>query len=155
MTQISSRITWSYKWLTWAFLFGTGLVMTAAFLLGPRPNPMLALVVIVLFVGGAWFHRWMCSSIVDRVDDRIDHLLVRRGGREEQISFRDIEAVTMRQLGSGGWAPIVLDVRLRRSTSFGNEITFMPALGWTPDAARILGEELHYRARRHRAISNP
>ena len=150
MTRISSRITWTCKWLPPLFLAGIGAVMTPLFLMESPPNVMLALVVFVFSFGCAWFHYLMYRHVADRVDDGADHLLVRRGGHEEAIALRDIAAVTWRSMGSG-WAPSVLDVRLLRTTTFGNEITFIPPQGgWSLDPSRALREDLQARSLRLR-----
>lgn len=127
MTQISSRLTWVYKWF--ATVFGALLVamMAGVQLFDSPPNPTIALVVVILGGLALWPLMHVSRKLADRVDDFGDHLLVRKGGQEVRIPLSDIASLPGAPLAPH--SPRRLRVRLRVACVLGDQIEFMVPSG--------------------------
>ena len=64
------------------------------------------------------------APYVDEVFDNGDKLIIRNAGREESVSFRDIEEVKV-----DIFQPAGLIIHLKRDSMFGRSIKFLPAVG--------------------------
>lgn len=68
--------------------------------------------------------RIITPSYVDEVFDNGDKLIIRNAGREESISFKDIEEVKV-----DIFQPAGINIHLKRDSMFGRSIKFLPAVG--------------------------
>lgn len=68
--------------------------------------------------------RLINSSYVDEVYDNGDKLIIRNDGREESISFEDIQEVKV-----DIFQPAGINIHLKRDSMFGRSIKFLPAVG--------------------------
>ena len=162
MAVISSRLTWSLKWLPAIGVFGGGLVGAGMIL--ARSNELRhllgALVAAAIGLVLAWLAHRPYASVADRVDDEVDHLRVRHGATSVAIPVSEIGRVTMKWLhphgGAIGINPLLLVLELRDPWEAGSTVTFAPKLAWwSMEAPNLLREDLQRRANRLRSHIHP
>lgn len=142
MNRISSGATFFYKRILPVIWFGfLGVIVCFAVVFGVK-NFLVMIPFIVFFmmvaVVGFVVLKWVVFGLVDEVWDRGDGLLVRNRGHEERIAFTDCVNVNY----NGFINPPRITIMLRRSSAFGNEISFVPPFRFfpysTPPVARDL-----------------
>ena len=134
-TRISSRSTFLYKRILPFLWFGA-----LAFILGEsvfsffspatrnrRPLQILVIPVIMTVFGYLLFKN-LVFDLADDVYDYGDHLLIRRGGREEEVGLSEIINISYAAFSS----PARVTLSLRRETLFGREISFCPPVLFAP-----------------------
>jgi hypothetical protein len=159
MTRISSSWTWFYKRALPAFWLVILVMWTIIMIgIGPSDNgivrggPMMIVLPIATALVMAVIARKIIWSCADDVVDRGDSLLVRRGGREAEIPFTDIESVRSAAL----MKPPRITLRLRRRSALGDEVTFIPGRDtrYTTFGRSQLTIELSRRAEQAREIAD-
>jgi len=122
--QISSRSTFIIKWLLPVFWFGFRIFFVAQSLTYEEGEAdMLFIAVPVLMaVMGFFFFKALVWDLADAVYDQGAHLLVRRGGIEDRISFENIMNVSSTPLMN----PPRITLRLVKPSAFGTHVSFSP-----------------------------
>jgi hypothetical protein len=156
VTKISSSWTAYNKKLLPRFIFGFLIVFLVIGLFADKPRGVgVMLIVMPLFMMAFVYfvYRKLVWDLADEVYDCGDSLLVRNQGKEERIHLSNVMNVNVSMFVH----PQRISLRLDKPGPFGNEIAFLPRLGFTtnPFAKNKLGEDLIARvdqARRKRAI---
>jgi hypothetical protein len=134
MRRISSRMTFFNKRVFPLFWFGFLILFIAVpFALSvvrntaPPPLPFF-IVPVIMIVAGYFVMKRLVFVLVDEVWEDGNSLLIKNRGEEERIAFSDIKNVS--------YSPFVnpprVTVSLRRSTVFGDDITFNAPVRFVP-----------------------
>jgi hypothetical protein len=144
MRRVSSRMTFFYKRVFPVFWFGfLVLFICIPFLAGPvkgSPNPPISFLLMPVFmmVVGYFFMKKLVFDLVDEVWEDGDALVVRNRGEEERVVFRDVKNVNY----SSYVNPPRVTLSLRRSTVFGDQITFGAPIRFIPFSTSPVIDEL-------------
>lgn len=122
--QISSRSTFVTKWLFPVFWFGFLIFFVAQSLTheGGEGDLLFVAVPVLMAVMGFFFFKALVWDLADSVYDQGTHLLVRRGGVEDRISFENIMNVSSTPLMN----PPRITLRLVKPSAFGTYVSFSP-----------------------------
>jgi hypothetical protein len=130
VTTISSRLTAFHKWIVPIFMFGVIVFIGVTVVDYPEfhDQPVLMLLPVALAVLPLLF-RFFVWRLADEVEDHGHFLVVRRGSDEDRIALSDIERVT----GTNLVNPPRVTIHLRRSSRFGDTVTFTPVMRFMPN----------------------
>src|SRR5215471_15585529 len=119
MRQLSSQLTFFYKRvfpILWFGIIAVVLGVLISITLAGGQFPLPSLIIPVLMAGfGYYLFKKLFFNLVDEVWDDGDALIVKNGREEERIGFTDIMNVSY-------------TVLVRRPSSFGKEISFLPPM---------------------------
>jgi hypothetical protein len=133
MRRISSRATFSYKWLFPATWFGFVIIFAGApivlsLLAHQSPSASFIIPPVIMLVIGYFFMRKFLFDLVDEVWDDGNELVVRNGRREDRIRLSDIKNV--------GYSPMMSPPRvtlsLRKVSIFGDSVSFCAPFRFLP-----------------------
>jgi len=128
MRQLSSQLTFFYKRvfpILWFGIIAVVLGVLISITLAGGQFPLPSLIIPVLMAGfGYYLFKKLFFNLVDEVWDDGDALIVKNGREEERIGFTDIMNVSYTVLVN----PPRVTVLLRRPSSFGKEISFLPPM---------------------------
>src|SRR3984885_4636790 len=133
MRRISSRTTFFYKRIFPAFWFGFLILLIAIPLFfggmrdGPPPFPLL-IVPLIMFGFGYFVMKKLVFDLVDEVWDDGETLLIRNGGQEQRVAFRDIKNVSYSTVIN----PPRVTLSVRQPTIFGDQIAFVAPVRLVP-----------------------
>jgi uncharacterized membrane protein (DUF485 family) len=145
MRRLSSRMTFFYKRVFPVIWFG----FLATFMAGALGAPLIGgstsgspaaflLIPVIMMIAGYFMMKKLVFDLVDEVLDGGDVLVVRNGGREEQVALADIMNV--------GYAPLMnpprVTLSLRSPTQFGDRISFCAPVRFLPFATSPVIDEL-------------
>jgi hypothetical protein len=132
MRRISSRMTFFNKrvfpvlWFGFLILFIAGpLVSSVVRNTAPPPLPLF-IVPIIMIAAGYFLMKRLIFVLVDEVWEDGNSLLIKNRGEEERVALSDIKNVSY----SPFMNPPRVTLSLRRSTAFGDEITFTAPVGF-------------------------
>jgi hypothetical protein len=140
---ISSKTTFLYKRVFPVIWFG-GLLLFIVFglFLASRGNQYsimpFVIVPLLMAIFGYWIMRKLTFDLVDEVLDAGDTLVVRSGGQEDRIALRDIKNVNY----SPYMSPPRVTLSVRRSTLFGQTVTFCAPVSIVPFSSSPIIQEL-------------
>jgi len=133
MRRISSRTTFFYKRIFPAFWFGFLILLIAIPLFfggaqnGPPPFPFL-IVPLIMMGFGYFVMKKLVFDLVDEVWDDGATLLIRNGGQEQRVAFRDIKNVSYSTVIN----PPRVTLSVRQPTTFGDQIAFVAPVRFVP-----------------------
>ena len=133
MRRISSRTTFFYKRIFPAFWFGFLILLIAIPLFfggmrdGPPPFPLL-IVPLIMMGFGYFIMKKLVFDLVDEVWDDGATLLIRNGGQEQRVAFRDIKNVSYSTVIN----PPRVTLSVRQPTTFGDQIAFVAPVRFVP-----------------------
>jgi hypothetical protein len=146
MRRISSKMTFFYKRVFPAIWFG---FLTLLFLVSAvplffggvqsHPPPYPLLVVPLIMIGFGYFvMKKLVFNLVDEVWEDGDSLVVKNRDQEDHIALSDIKNVN--------YAPLInpprVTLSVRRPTTFGEQIAFMPPMRFVPFSTSPIIEDL-------------
>lgn len=143
MRRISSRMTFFYKRMFPAVWFGFVFLITAApfvFRSSMKGDAAAQFVVVpaIMLVLGYVMMRKFVFDLVDEVCDDGNALVIRNGGREDRVRLADIKNV--------GYSPMMnpprVTLSLRKSSIFGDSVTFCAPVKFLPFSASPVVKEL-------------
>jgi hypothetical protein len=144
MRRISSRMTFFNKrvfpvlWFGFLILFIAGpLVSSVVRNTAPPPLPFFIVPIIMIAAGYFWMKR-LIFVLVDEVWEDGNSLLIKNRGEEERVALSDIKNVSY----SPFMNPPRVTLSLRRSTAFGDEITFTAPVRFVPLAQSPVIQDL-------------
>jgi hypothetical protein len=152
MRRISSRMTFFNKrvfpvlWFGFLILFIAGpFVSSVVWNTAPPPPPFF--IVPAIMIGAGYFvMKRLIFVLVDEVWEDDDSLLIKNRGEEERVAFSDIKNVS--------YSPFVnpprVTLSLRRSSVFGNDITFNAPIRFVPFSRSPIIQDLIDRVDRAR-----
>lgn len=133
MRRISSKMTFFYKRIFPVFWFGFLILLIAVPLFfagarnGPPPFPFL-IVPLIMFGFGYFVMKKLVFDLVDEVWDDGGILLIRNGGQEQRVAFRDIKNISYSTVIN----PPRVTLSVRQPTTFGEQIAFMAPMRLVP-----------------------
>jgi hypothetical protein len=144
MRRISSRMTFFDKrvfpvlWFGFLILFIAGpLVSSVVRNTAPPPLPFF-IVPIIMIAAGYFLMKRLIFVLVDEVWEDGNSLLIKNRGEEERVALSDIKNVSY----SPFMNPPRVTLSLRRSTAFGDEITFTAPVRFVPLAQSPVIQDL-------------
>jgi hypothetical protein len=144
MRRISSRMTFFNKrvfpvlWFGFLILFIAGpLVSSVVRNTAPPPLPFF-IVPIIMIAAGYFLMKRLIFVLVDEVWEDGNSLLIKNRGEEERVALSDIKNVSY----SPFMNPPRVTLSLRRSTAFGDEITFTAPVRFVPLAQSPVIQDL-------------
>ena len=143
MTKISSSWTAYYKTGFPIFWFGfVALFLVASVFSGPpgAPKPLFLVFPIAMAVFGFILMKKLVWDLVDEVYDKGDALIVRNRGEETTVLLSNIMNVSASTIQN----PPRITLKLINPCTFGNEIVFVPIMGFrvNPFAKSQVAEDL-------------
>lgn len=145
MKVISSRWNFAMKYVLPLFWIGFMVLFFATWLGEPdaTSEPVVLLLPLPFIAVGVWFFYKLIWPLADRVEAGGEFLLVRRGSTEQRITYSEI-------LNAGyaaGSQPARLSLRLRKAGPLGDEVLFIPVMGWrwSPMTRNPVVESLIYK----------
>jgi hypothetical protein len=143
MRQISSKLTFYYKWIFPIFWFGFLAIFLVLALLGITSSNdsfpvMFVIVPIIMTVVGYSLMKKLVFDLVDEVLDDGSALIVKNGRQEERIALSDIMNVNY----SAYMNPPRVTLSLRRPSVFGDRISFCAPTRFVPFATSPVIDEL-------------
>lgn len=143
MHRISSKTTFVYKRLFPIFWFGILLLVSlggsvSGLKTGQFPPVPFFVIPAIMAVFGYFLMKKLVFDLVDEVWDAGDALVVRNRNQEERISLSDIINVSYTPLIN----PPRVTLSLRRSSIFGDKISFGAPVRFTPFSTSPVIDEL-------------
>ena len=143
MRRVSSKATFYNKRIFPAIWFGFLILFvgTSVFSGAQRhslPSIPFLLFPVAMIAFGFFIMKKLLFDLVDEVWDEGDALLVKNGGQEERIALGDIKNVSY----SPYMNPPRVTLSLRRSTVFGEQITFSAPMRFIPFATSPIINDL-------------
>ena len=151
MKKISSAWTFFFKRIFPAAWFGfLAVFVVIVTTTGAAARDVTMLVIpVAMAVLGFFLMKSMIWSLADEVYDQGDFLLVRKGPDEERIALSNVMKVRSALTTN----PPRITLKLAKPSRFGEEITFMPVVGFklNPFARNPVVDDLIVRADRARS----
>jgi hypothetical protein len=150
MKRISGRSTFFYKRIFPLLFAGFFVVIVGVAMLGSRrpPSPLIFMPPLLALSLGYLLMRKLVWDLADEVWDGGDHLIVKKGDRQESVALANIMNVSASTLVN----PPRITLRLVTPGRFGQEISFSPPRNslFNPFARNPVADDLIERAHRAR-----